>query len=209
MTKKSYHHGNLREALLNAALHILSTDGVDGVSLRKVALKAEVSATALYTHFKDKRELLAVVAAQGFEGLSLAMLKQSKGIDNTADKLLGLARGYVFFAIENAPLFQLMFGKQLSNLAEFPALAEASANSYAMMSHAVTEQMKVAMGEEQSKVISGEAKIGAAAAWSMMHGLSTLINDGKITPESSGVDSIEELIRQVASMLIFAGLNEP
>ena len=201
MSKKSYHHGNLREALVDAALEILATDGVDGVSLRKVALKAEVSATALYTHFRDKRELLAVMAAQGFEGLSMAMLEQSKGIEDTAERLLALARGYVFFAIENASLFQLMFGKQLTNLSEFPVLAEASANSYAMMTNAVAEQMKDGKGEPR-------AQIGAAAAWSMMHGLATLINDGKITPESSGVDSIDDLIQQVARVLIYTGLNE-
>ncbi len=200
MSKKSYHHGNLREALVDAALEILSNDGVDGVSLRKVALRAEVSATALYTHFRDKRELLAEMAAQGFEGLSMAMLEQSKGIDDTAERLLALSRSYVFFAIENASLFQLMFGKQLSNLAEFPVLAEASANCYAMMTNAVAEQMKDGKGV-------ASAQIGAAAAWSMIHGLSTLINDGKITAESSGVDSIDDLIRQVGTMLIFTGLN--
>lgn len=200
MSKKSYHHGNLREALIDAALEILTNDGIDGVSLRKVALKTQVSATALYTHFKNKRELLAIMAAQGFEGLSLSMSEQSKGIDNSSDRLFGLARGYVFFAIENASLFQLMFGKQFSNLAEFPALAEASTHSYAIMANAVAEQIKAGGGQISSK-------IGAAAAWSMMHGLSTLINDGKISPETSGVSSMDELIKEVGEILIFSSLN--
>ena len=200
MSKKPYHHGNLREALIDAALEILANDGVDGVSLRKVALKTEVSATALYTHFKDKRELLAVMAAQGFEGLSLSMLEQSKGVDKPTDRLFGLARGYVFFAIENASLFQLMFGKQFSNLAEFPALAEVSTRSYAIMTEAVAEQIKVGGGRVSPK-------IGAAAAWSMMHGLSTLIIDGKISPETSGVNSMDDLIREVGEVLVFSGLN--
>ncbi len=205
MSKKPYHHGNLREALITAALELLVENGVEGISLRKVAQKTAVSATALYTHFKDKRELLAVMAAHGFDGLSASMLEQSKankkGIDIKADQtpnnLLALARGYVFFAIKNPSLFQLMFGKQFINLAEFPALTKASASSYAIMTNAVAEQIKAKGGQTS-------AKIGAAAAWSMMHGLSTLINDGKISAETSGVSSIDELIEQVGGTLIFA-----
>ena len=205
MSKKSYHHGNLREALVNAALEILADDGVEGVSLRKVAQKAGVSATALYTHFKDKRELLAIMAAQGFDGLSSSMQEQSnesdkdtkEKADKTHNNLLSLARGYVFFAIKNPYLFQLMFGKQFINLSEFPALAEASASSYAIMTSAVAEQVK-------SKGGHTNAKIGAAAAWSMMHGLSTLINDGKISAETSGVGSIDELVEQVGGTLTFS-----
>ncbi len=200
MTKKSYHHGNLREALVEAALELLSTDGVDGVSLRKVASKAGVSATALYTHFKNKRELLAVLATRGFEGLTQAMVTHSDAIEDSVEKLVGIAQGYVHFAIENAALFQLMFGKQLSNLAEFPILAKASANSYKMMSNAVAVQINIKNGVNAK---TSPPQIGAAAAWSMMHGLSTLINDGKITPQTSGVDSIEVLVRQVGGMLVF------
>lgn len=209
MSKKSYHHGNLREALINAALIILADDGVEGVSLRKVAQKAGVSATALYTHFKDKRELLAIMAAFGFDGLSASMLEPSKSDEKEADKalemkqskmgnnLLALAKGYVLFAIKNPSLFQLMFGKQFIKLDEFPALAEASSSSYAIMSNAVAKQVKASGGQVSPK-------IGAAAAWSMMHGLSTLINDGKITAESSGVSSIDELIKAIGGTLIFS-----
>src|SRR5688572_16491897 len=65
--KTTYHHGNLRAALLDAGLRIVAEDGVDAVSLRAVARRANVSHSAPYHHFSNKAELLAALAAAGFE----------------------------------------------------------------------------------------------------------------------------------------------
>ena len=77
MGKKAYHHGNLREALVAAARDILDTRGVEGLSLRKVAQQTGVSPTALYSHFQDKRELLAMLAIEGFESLTARMEQEA------------------------------------------------------------------------------------------------------------------------------------
>ncbi len=168
MAKKTYHHGNLRQALIEAAHQTLAADGVEGLSLRKVAQRAEVSPTALYSHFKDKRELLAQLATQGFGQLSASMQRgadnAAKDEDAVANELAGLARGYVEFAMENTALFQLMFGREVGNLLDFPALVAAGSASYSMMASCVARQVGAS-----ASVTS--PKLAATAAWSLVHGL--------------------------------------
>lgn len=197
MNKRAYHHGNLREALLNAARDILANGGVEKLSLRQVAQMAGVSATAPYSHFRDKRELLAVLATRGFEELAAGMeseVASTEGV-RTDGGLVGLARGYVQFATRNPALFQIMFGPALADLLEFPQLAEASARAYTLMELDVTRRMEEAGTSEQTPV-------AVAAAWSLVHGLSTLLNDGRIVARDCGVDDNTALVEQVCGMWI-------
>lgn len=201
MKKKSYHHGNLREALVEAAHEILAADGVAGLSLRKVALRAGVSAPALYSHFEDKRALLAVLATQGFEWLAASMeaesAKDAEDSSRATAGLPGLALAYVNFALENSSLFQLMFGREVGSLLDFPALVEAGTRCYGLMAESVGAQLK-ATGSSDSLAIS------ATAAWSMVHGLSTLMIDGRVDAASCGVDSNDEMILRVCQTFTFA-----
>jgi AcrR family transcriptional regulator len=201
MAKINYHHGNLREALLVSAHRILVADGVGGLSLRKVAKHTGVSATALYSHFKDKRELLAVLASEGFEQLSASMLaaagkpaadKRDAGLD-----LSGLALGYVSFATANDALFQLMFGREVGNLMDYPFLVESGSRCYALMAQSVAGQLK-------DRGSPDNPAVAATAAWSMVHGLATLINDGRIEPGTCGASSNEEMVLQLCRTFTFA-----
>ena len=201
MTKTNYHHGNLREALLVAAHCILVAEGVGGLSLRKVAKQTGVSATALYSHFKDKRELLAVLASEGYEQLAASMLAAA-GATGTTDnrdsglRLSGLALGYVSFATENDALFQLMFGREIGNLTDYPFLVESGSRCYALMAQSVAVKLR------DSGSLDSPA-VAATAAWSMVHGLATLINDGRITPGTCGVSSNEEMVLQLCRTFTF------
>ena len=201
MKKKNYHHGNLREALIEAAHEILAVDGVAGLSLRKVALAAGVSAPALYSHFQDKRALLAVLATQGFEWLTASMEAESNkaapGVNRGTAGLPSLALAYVNFSLENSSLFQLMFGREVGNLLDFPALVDAGTRCYGLMADSVGAQVK-ANGSSDSLAIS------ATAAWSMVHGLSTLMIDGRVDAASCGVDSNDEMILRVCQTFTFA-----
>jgi len=201
MKKKSYHHGNLREALIEAAHQILAAEGVKGLSLRKVALRAGVSAPALYSHFEDKRALMAVLATQGFEWLAASMEaelnKEEVDKSRTAAGLPGLALAYVNFSLENSSLFQLMFGREVGNLLDYPALVEAGSRCYGLMAESVGAQLEIT-GSSDSLAIS------ATAAWSMVHGLSTLMNDGRVDAATCGVDSNEEMILRVCQTFTFA-----
>lgn len=198
MGKKAYHHGNLRAALLEAARVTLAEAGIEALSLRKVASRAGVSATALYSHFQDKRELLAMLAAQGFEELAAAMEREQSAAANTQDSggLVALARGYVHFATHNPALFQLMFGPGLSSMLEVPALAEASARAYGLMQEAVAARMKSRGTPEQTPV-------AVAGAWALVHGLSALLNDGRLAVDTLGVPDNAALTEQVCGLLDF------
>lgn len=200
MSKASYHHGNLRPALVEAATSVLADNGVAGLSLRRVAQEAGVSATALYSHFKDKRELLAVLATGGYESLAASMLREASVLDQTDDEtqfsLLALAHGYILFAIRNSAIFHLMFGQELGRLSDFPELATTASRSYAMMASSVARQLE-ANGSQ------ADAAVAATAAWAMVHGLATLIIDGRVSATSCGADSTEAMIQQVCQTLTF------
>src|SRR5215510_3021373 len=91
--RRSYHHGNLRRALLDEALATIRTEGVDGLTLREIGARLGVSRTALYRHFADKRGLLAAVATEGFRMLRQQLLAawEEGGRDDAAFYAMGSA----------------------------------------------------------------------------------------------------------------------
>lgn len=199
MGKKAYHHGNLREVLLDAAREAITSAGVEGLSLRKVAQQAGVSATALYSHFRDKRELLAMLATQGFEELAVEMEREvaSAARGETAGGLVALARGYVRFATQNPALFQLMFGPAFSDMVEEPQLQEAGARAYSLLQADVARRMEQLGIPEQTPVAS-------AGAWALVHGLASLLNDSRITADMLGMPDNAALTEQVCALLDFS-----
>ena len=106
---RSYHHGDLRRALILAAEKVLERDGPNALSLRGVAREAGVSAAAPYHHFKDKDELLAAVAHQGFEMLAEAMDRASSDIEDPLKRVNAIGVAYVCFARDNRALYHLMY----------------------------------------------------------------------------------------------------
>ena len=183
--KFKYHHGNLREALLAAALDILATDGIDGLSLRSLARATGVTQAAPYSHFRDKDELLAAVAETGFQRLALSMAESAAGAKTVQEKIERLACAYVRFATGNKPLFGIMFGRELSNLKRFPTLAMTAGKSYALISAALAQK---ASGEE--------ARFLTVAVWSLCHGLTTLVVEEKLSPAQIGAADLDTLVKR-------------
>ena len=114
--KKGYHHGALRQAILDKAFSALETDGLEALSLRGLAASAGVSKTAPYRHFADKRELLMVLAAEGFGGLAdLLESALAAGAREPPDGVTGgirvLCRTYLQFARSRPALYKLMFSR--------------------------------------------------------------------------------------------------
>jgi len=103
---RPYHHGDLRNALLTAANKIMETEGPSGLSLRAVAREAGVSPAAPYHHFRDKAELLAAVAKQGFEALGHAMAQARDAEPD--DPMLAMGVAYVVFARGNPTMYRVM-----------------------------------------------------------------------------------------------------
>ncbi|CAA0095798.1 putative HTH-type transcriptional regulator [Halioglobus japonicus] len=196
MAKKAYHHGNLREALLQSARETLAGEGIEALSLRTVAKRTGVSATALYSHFKDKQELLTMLATQGFDELAVEMEREQACAERgeSTGGLIALARGYVQFATQNPALFQLMFGPAPGEVLAAPQLQKAGARAYGLLEADVARRM-----EELG--IPDQTPVATAGAWALVHGLSSLLNDGRVTAEKLGLPDNAALTEQVCGLL--------
>jgi AcrR family transcriptional regulator len=176
---RSYHHGDLRAALLRAALELLAERGEAGISLREVARRAEVSHNAPYRHFADREALLAALAEQGFSELLVRMQDAAGGLA-AAQRLAALGRCYVAFALEQRGLFRLMFAGALER-GRYPQLQESAARLHGQLELAV------------AALEVPDTAVASLSAWSLVHGLSQLLLDGQVP----GGESPEALIEQV------------
>lgn len=182
--KFKYHHGNLRDALLIAARELLETEGVEGLSLRALAKATGVTQAAPYSHFRDKDDLLAAIAEEGFQRLALQMAEDATGAASTRQRIERLMVSYIRFARENKALFQIMFGRELSDLRKYPTLAMTAGKSYALISTAVANKLQ---GDVDPRFMT-------VTLWSLCHGLTTLIVEQKLDPASFGTEGIEDFI---------------
>src|ERR1700733_5513657 len=108
--KRAYHHGDLRAALVAAAVQILEKDGEGALTLREVARRVGVSAAAPYHHFADKHAILAAVGEEGFSHLADAMEEaQATSGPKTRDTLRAMGVAYVRFAVRHPSHFRVMF----------------------------------------------------------------------------------------------------
>lgn len=175
-SKDQYHHGDLRSALVKVARAMVEKEGAPNVALRAVAAAAGVSPNAPYHHFTDKAALLAAVAEDGFREFRDVVEARGAGESNPFVRLRKLAVGYVEFAVSAPELFRLMFGPMLHH-EDFPELASGGAASVASLEEAVGACMP---GAPRARVRSA-----SAAAWSLVHGLAVLCNDGRIRVSNS------------------------
>src|SRR5512143_826232 len=110
MARKTYHHGDLKNALIKAGIQILSKEGIEGLSLRKVAQRAGVSHNAPYSHFPDKQSLIAAISTEGFNQLYHELDAVVSAYSNDPKQQLQEgAWAYVQFAIKNTDTFKIMF----------------------------------------------------------------------------------------------------
>jgi len=201
----TYHHGNLRRALLDAALTILTETNRWDFSLREVARQAGVSHNAPYAHFPDKRALLAAVGVEGYERLRSRMLEASSKIADPGRALNAIGKAYIAFGIENPAHYRLMFGQDLLVEGRLPADIFAAAEaSRSVLRDAVR---RGAADGSFSVDASNPASLAAAvlAAWSLAHGFTLLAIDGLAQLETTL--AIDELVDLLATrfMLGLAG----
>lgn len=188
--KLKYHHGELRSALIEAALHILATEGMDSLSLRVLARATGVTQAAPYSHFRNKDDLLAAVAETGFQRLALQMAEEATGQPTVQARIEKLMSAYIRFAVANKPLFQLMFGRELSTMKDYPTLAMTAGKSYSLISATLAQRGTPA---EETRFLT-------VAIWSLCHGLTTLIIDEKIRLEQFGAADIDTFIRRTVNV---------
>ncbi|WP_027857242.1 TetR/AcrR family transcriptional regulator [Marinobacterium jannaschii] len=195
-TKKHYHHGDLRQTLLDTATAIISEGGVDALSMRKLADHVGVSRTAPYHHFKDKNALLCAIAEAGFkqhfEVVSLLPQQHPQLDKHALFELYVLS--YIRFADSNPETYDLMFGKEIWKLGQ-PSEA-LHATSRQCFQHWL-EWIEVLQTE---KVLTDQHPTlrVAQASWATLHGLCRLLNDGIYVNR----DDLEEMGKTAAAMLL-------
>ncbi len=171
-TAHRYHHGDLHTALLQEAGRLLMEQGIEGLSLRKLAERAGVSRTAPYHHFKDKNALLCALATQGFESLDELIRRQFKGA-TLREQMTALVREYLSFAVDQPERYELMFGRTLWKAgAPTPELKSVAYRSF----RHYTERLARMLDGRLPK--AGDPLRIAQASWATVHGLCRLLIDG-------------------------------
>jgi AcrR family transcriptional regulator len=183
----SYHHGDLRDALLSAARRILEKDGVARLSLRRVARAAGVSPAAPYHHFAGKQALLDAIAAQGFAALTAEMRGRMAKEADPAGRLDASGISYVVFAVENPTLFQLMFrGDRQKSLAR-AELNKSREAAYGVLESAVADASA-----------DGTARpLLCLRLWALVHGIAKLMVEGAIKPSTYGLANGQALAERL------------
>jgi AcrR family transcriptional regulator len=178
-SRKKYHHGDLRPALVEAGLAELEEKGLAQLSLRSIAARVRVSHTAPKNHFKGLRGLLTAIATEGFRRHANAMRLGVEGEPPGRSRLKAACNGYLRFALENPELFRLMFSGTLCNI-EDPELKRAASGSYEVL-------RGIAHGLDWSKAHEpGGPWRTEWMLWSMVHGYATLLIEGQISRNEDG-----------------------
>jgi AcrR family transcriptional regulator len=179
--RDSYHHGQLREALIREALALLRAKGIHGLTLREAARRAGVSQAAPYRHFADKEALLAAVAEEGFRRLGQAIgATLSARQRGPGDRLRAGCLAYVRFACENPGYYEMMFGPDRPDIERYPALHEAA--------HVASGHVLAALvdGQRAGVVRQGDLFQMALFIWTCLHGLADLMASGFLPVKTTG-----------------------
>jgi AcrR family transcriptional regulator len=191
---KSYHHGNLYDSLLTTASKMIAQDGVDALSLRKLAEKIGVSRTAAYHHFKDKNDLLCAIATQGF----IDWQQQAENIFNNEDlsdreKYRSFVHNYVRFATQHPAMYELMFGRTLWKNNQQPSnqlnLSSEKLRNVAYPSFQYQVEMTKRWQEKGLMPKSENTLRLAQVTWGTLHGIARLLIDGIYT-DTNNVDEM-------------------
>ena len=180
--KRAYHHGDLRQKLIEAAEAIILERGVDGFTLREAARRAGVSPAAPAHHFGDSKGLLTEVARLGFQDFGDALEAGDKrGGKNPAKRLNEQGIAYVTFALANPARFQLMFRPDKHDYTN-TAFARVANRSFQILENAV----RAAVGTPDGAELSPDGYGFLMATWSIVHGFSHLALGGELSVRARG-----------------------
>ncbi len=167
-TRARYHHGDLRNALMEEAVRVLDEGGVEAFTLRELARRVGVNHRAVYRHFEDKRALLAAVAEEGYRHVAAHMQRaiDDAATEDTTERLLAAARAYVVFGVTERARYEVMLGPRLNEDERFPTLEEAITLTVRLLSR---ELRRVAPDVPRERI-----RDAGVALLASTHGLVTL-----------------------------------
>jgi AcrR family transcriptional regulator len=179
-----YHHGDLRRALLQAAVKTLQKRGLAALTLRAVGDELGVSRTALYRHFADKSALLTAVAAEGFRMLRVELLGSWEKAGRGTSGFEAMGAAYVRFALAYPWHYRVMFGSGFElNRADMELQEEAPAAFQALVGALLELQ-------QQELVRRDAPELQAHFVWALVHGVALLAIDGSLEARAVGVDEL-------------------
>jgi AcrR family transcriptional regulator len=179
-SKRPYHHGALRKALLDVAESLVEERGVEGFTLRECARRAGVSHGAPAHHFGDATGLLTELSSLGFEELDALMTRyREEGSHDRYAQFVATGLAYVDYALEHPARFQLMFRSDKLNFTD-SRLSEAASRTY--------RQLEETLGMLSRKGADGGLSLNerAALAWSIVHGFAALTLENERFAKSMG-----------------------
>lgn len=174
--RDSYHHGDLRETLIQGALELIEEKGVEALSLRAVARAAGVSPGAPYHHFKNRGEILAAVASQGFVLMHEAMAdaKAKADQEDSTKCLCVMGEAYATFATKHPGHFRVMFRPELSDRKAFPELDAVARPVFEELANTVIA------AQTDGNIPTGDPRRFILLSWAVAHGISSLMVDGPL-----------------------------
>lgn len=203
-----YHHGDLHEALLQAAERVLERDGIAGLTLRAVAREAGVSHAAPTHHFGDLTGLLSELAAIGFRMFNTAMSAARASQAHPLMKAMANAKAYVAYAQAHPGMYSLMFRNERLDMTR-PSLHEAASASFQGLANSVAAGRQEAGSQaplcgEALEALSLEQAAAIARNWSLVHGFTMLLLDGRLgdilrrLPKGTTPDQLLEAMMRAA-----------
>ncbi|TGK31396.1 TetR/AcrR family transcriptional regulator [Leptospira yasudae] len=194
--KNSYHHGDLKKALLEASLRILKDEGYKALSLRKAATYAGVSQSAPYRHYEDLESLYADIAEEGFRMLAERQ-KQLQVKYRKKPLLLFRESGvcYVEFALESPDLFRIMYGNQIESHSKYKSLVRTEDESFQIIVEIIRDCQRAGVIRTDDVVSS------ATSAWTMVHGIAVLLAGKQVMFRSVDLKEARRITKELIHYL--------
>ncbi len=174
--KKSYHHGDLKNALIQAGADILSKEGISALTLRKVAKKAGVSHAAPYAHFTDKQALIAAISTEGYKKLydQIAQVAEQYRSDPLR-RFVEASWAYVQFALDEPDHFKVTLSGMIEKEQDYPAFVETARQTFSLVVEIVAQCQQAGI------LRKGAPDLTAVSAWALIHGFVTLLLENQIS----------------------------
>ena len=205
MPKSPYHHGDLKNALIQAGIEIVAAEGVYGLTLRKTARRAGVSHNAPYAHFADKQSLIAAIALEGHVKIHTIIEQVIERHPNDPFKqLVNLAWAYVQFGLESPAHYKITFSGLIENEKNYPSFVEVSQHSLQLLQKIV--------GDCQAAGIfysNGQPEgLLAVSAWSLIHGLVSLVIEGQVPSKIRQSNPPKKMVISALQQMVRVQVNE-
>lgn len=175
---------DLRRRVLDASLDLIAGEGLEAFSMREVARRAGVSHQAPYHHFPDREAIMAAIVAEGFTALRADLVEAGGAVADPRQRLTALGKTYVAFALRQPAHFKLMFRSEWVKAEKHEEAKACAEGAFEVLAHAIADVARLEGREpEQTSLLM---------AWSMAHGLATLMLEGKFE-KVCGIDPAAQL----------------